>query len=199
MWIYKISNYINNKVYIGQSKNNVKERFKRHLNDATSNRLDTHLARAIRKYGTKAFYIEIIEEVKTQTELNEREHYWINYFDSVNNGYNETDSILKCGGNTYLSKTPQEMEVIKEKIRQTKLGEKNPNHRKIIQINLETGEQIVFGSMQECARYHGVKNKTFVMRRCNGEIKTPYHKKYFFKDYDFRDVSTIPDECKGVG
>lgn len=184
LWIYKITNDINNKIYIGQTNKPVKRRFQRYIQDAVSNRLDTHLARAIRKYGKEHFHIEVIDVAQSQVELNQKEHYWINFFDSVNNGYNETDSILKCGGNTYLSKTEEEMKIIKDKIRETKMGEKNPNHRKIIQTNIFTGEKIIFGSMQECARYHGVANKSFVMRRCNGEIKTPYRKQYQFEDYN---------------
>lgn len=38
--------------------------------------------------------------------------------------------MLKSGGNTYLSKTDEEMEIIKEKIRQTKMGGKNPAAKK---------------------------------------------------------------------
>ena len=38
--------------------------------------------------------------------------------------------------------------------------------------------------MQECARYHGVASKDFIMKRCNGKIKKPYHKVYIFRDYN---------------
>lgn len=183
MWIYKITNDINNKVYIGQSSRNVKERFTRHLNDAMSNRLDTHFCRAIRKYGPEHFHYKIIDTAQSQEELNQKEHYWINYYNSVENGYNETDSILKCGGNTYLNKTKEEMDIIKEKIRQTKMGDRNPNHRKVIQTDLLTGEQIIFGSMQEGARYHKVKNKAFIQKRCDQQITKPYHNRYMFEDY----------------
>ena len=51
MWIYKITNIQNNKVYIGQTIRPIEQRFHRHLNDALNNILDTHFARAIRKYG----------------------------------------------------------------------------------------------------------------------------------------------------
>ena len=176
MWIYKITNIKNNKVYIGQSSRGVRERVMRHFNDAESNRLDTHFCRAIRKYGRESFIWEIIDEAKTSNELNQKEHYWINFYDSVNKGYNETDSILKCGGNTYLNKTPEEMEIIKEKIRQSKLGDK--------QINLKTGETMIFGSQMEGARYHNVKNKSFIATRCNGQIKTPYRGIYMFEYYN---------------
>ena len=104
MIIYKITNKINNKCYIGQTINSLNDRFNRHKKDAISNRLDTHLARAIRKYGEENFIAEIIEEVDNQILLTEREYYWINFYDSVNKGYNETNNKLKCGGNTYSNK-----------------------------------------------------------------------------------------------
>lgn len=184
MWIYRITNIQNNKIYIGQSSHSVRGRVMRHFNDAESGRLDTHFCRTIRKYGRESFVWEVIDEAKTSDELNQKEHYWINFYDSVNKGYNETDSILRCGGNTYLNKTPEEMEVIKEKIRQSKLGDKNPNHKKVKQINIKTGEIMIFGSQMEGARYHNVKNKSFIAKRCNGQIKTPYHKTYMFEYYN---------------
>ena len=50
MYIYKITNKINNKIYIGQTIRPVEDRWKRHINDALNNILDTHFARAIRYY-----------------------------------------------------------------------------------------------------------------------------------------------------
>ena len=58
MWIYKITNIQNNKVYIGQSIRPINQRFQRHINDALNNILDTHFARAIKKYGKENFVIE---------------------------------------------------------------------------------------------------------------------------------------------
>ena len=96
MWIYKITNIQNNKVYIGQSIRPINQRFQRHINDALNNILDTHFARAIKKYGKENFVIEEIDTANTQEELNKKEQYWIKYYDSVINGYNETDAISKC-------------------------------------------------------------------------------------------------------
>ena len=101
MWIYKITNIQNNKVYIGQTIRPVKDRFNRHINDALNNIIDTHFARAIRKYGKENFQIEIIDTAQNQNELNEKERYWIQYYNSVEEGYNETDALSKCGCNTY--------------------------------------------------------------------------------------------------
>lgn len=184
MWIYKITNIQNNKVYIGQTIRPVEQRFKRHITDAMNNILDTHFARAIRQYGPTNFSYLIIDTAQTQEELNQKEQYWIKYYNSVKEGYNETDAIEKCGGNTYQSKTKEEMEVIKEKIRQTKIGSKNPMARKIKRINIETNEVEIFDTIISCAKACGIKNgKTSITNRLNGQIKSPY-KKWIFEYYN---------------
>lgn len=185
MWIYKITNYQNNKVYIGQTIRPVHQRFQRHMNDAMHNILDTHFARAIRQYGPTNFSYCIIDTATTQKELNEKEQYWIKYYDSVKNGYNETDAIEKCGGNTYQSKTEEEMEIIKEKIRQTKLGSKNPMAKKIKRTNIITGKIDIFDTIISCAQACGIKNgKTSITTRLNGQITSPYKKQWIFEYYD---------------
>jgi group I intron endonuclease len=185
MWIYKITNIQNNKVYIGQTIRPIEQRFHRHLNDALNNILDTHFARAIRKYGKDSFIIEEIDTAQTQNELNKKEQYWRQYYNSVEEGYNETDAISKCGGNTYQSKTEEEMENIKEKIRQTKLGSKNPMARKIKRINIITNEIDMFDTIISCAKACGIKNgKTSIVDRLNGKIKSPFKKIWIFEYYD---------------
>ena len=185
MWIYKITNIQNNKVYIGQSIRPIEQRFKRHINDALHNKLDTHFARAIREYGVDSFKLEEIDSAKTQEELNKKEQYWIKYYNSVKEGYNETDAIEKCGGNTYQSKTEEEMEVIKEKIRQTKLGAKNPMARKIKRINIITKEEDIFDTIISCAQACGIKNgKTSITDRLRGKTKSPFKGTWIFEYYD---------------
>ena len=185
MWIYKITNIQNNKVYIGQTIRPIEQRFHRHLNDALNNILDTHLARAIRKYGKDSFIIEEIDNAQTQDELNQKEQYWIRYYNSVKDGYNETDAISKCGGNTYQSKTKEEMEVIKDKIRQTKIGANNPMARKIKRTNIITNEVDIFDTIISCAKACGIQNsKTSITTRLNGQVKSPYKKTWIFEYYD---------------
>lgn len=185
MWIYKITNIQNNKVYIGQTIRPIEQRFHRHLNDAINNILDTHFARAIRKYGKDNFIVEEIDITQTQDELNQKEQYWIKFYNSVKEGYNETDAISKCGGNTYQSKTEKEMEVIKEKIRQTKIGTKNPMARKIKRINIITNETDIFDTIISCAKACGIKNgKTSIITRLNRQIKSPYKNTWIFEYYN---------------
>ena len=183
--IYKITNKINGKVYIGQTIRPVEYRFNRHINDAMHNILNTHFARAIRKYGPDQWQFEVIDNAETQEELNQKEQYWIRYYNSVEEGYNETDAITKCGGNTYQSKTEQEMEEIKEKIRQTKLGAKNPMARRIKRINIITNEIDIFDTIISCAQACGINNgKTSITTRLNGQVKSPYKNTWLFEYCD---------------
>lgn len=185
MWIYKITNIQNNKVYIGQSIRPINQRFQRHINDALNNILDTHFTRAIRKYGKENFIIKEIDTANTQEELNEKEQYWIKYYNSVIDGYNKTDTISKCGGNTYQSKTEKEMEIIKNKIRQTKIGNKNPMARKIKRINILTNEIDIFDTIISCAKACGIQNgKTSIVERLNGKIKSPFKNTWIFEYYN---------------
>lgn len=92
--IYIIKNIVNDKVYVGQTKVSLKLRFQNHLS-AVRNGKDYIIGKAIRKYGEDKFYIELLEEC-TVEELNEREKYWIAFFNSTDNrsGYN-----ISTGGN----------------------------------------------------------------------------------------------------
>lgn len=185
MWIYKITNLVNNKIYIGQTIRPINERFRRHINDALNCNLNTHLARAIRKYGKENFVIEEIDNAINQEELTLKEQQWIRYYNSVETGYNETDAIYKNGGNTYKSKTLEEMKKIKEKIRVSKLGGKNPNAKKIKRININTQEVEIFDTIIECAKACGIQNgKTSITQRLNGKTKSPFKGIWIFEYCD---------------
>ena len=90
-FIYKITNTINGKFYIGQTIQNVKERFYQHCATKCSKAVSNMaIHRAIKKYGKSNFTVEVIEEIDS-ANLNDRERYWIRYYDSYNNGYNSTE------------------------------------------------------------------------------------------------------------
>lgn len=91
--IYKFTNIITGLSYIGQSKN-IKNRISSHkqtaFNKSPSNKsYYNQFYKAIREYGLENFELEILEEC-TEEQLNEREMYWIAFYDTYNNGYNMT-------------------------------------------------------------------------------------------------------------
>ncbi|MBR1580949.1 MAG: GIY-YIG nuclease family protein [Selenomonadaceae bacterium] len=86
MVIYRITNNLNGKIYIGQTQKTLRERMAGHLCDAL------YVDNAIKKYGIENFTIEVVEDCETPEELNDRERYWIAFFNCIApNGYNLTD------------------------------------------------------------------------------------------------------------
>lgn len=90
-YIYKITNTVNGKVYIGQTVKKPNLRFTEHVYLANHPQLDHRgkLHGAMRKYGIDKFLLETIEECKVE-DLNVREIFWISQYDSFENGYNCT-------------------------------------------------------------------------------------------------------------
>ena len=84
MGIYKITNIINGKVYIGQSIN-IQRRWnqeKRCAFNESSPAYNQCISKAFRKYGINNFTFEVIEEL-VESALNERETYWIKFYNSI--------------------------------------------------------------------------------------------------------------------
>lgn len=89
-YIYKITNVINNKMYIGQTVKTVEKRFTQHKNNSNKSYFSQiALYKAFNKYGIENFKCETIEEISNEL-LDEREKYWIEYYDTYFDGYNST-------------------------------------------------------------------------------------------------------------
>lgn len=90
--IYKITNKVNGKIYIGKTKNRPYDRFKGHVSLANKGS-DLLLHRAIRKYGVESFIFEVIDQsAKSVKEMNDLERSYIYNLKSTdrNVGYNIT-------------------------------------------------------------------------------------------------------------
>lgn len=102
--IYMITNKINNQAYIGLAKD-IEDRWQVHKYRAFANTKGNHeyhkaLYQAFRKYGLDNFEFKILEECE-ESELKEREIFYISLYDTYINGYNETpggDGVLNNQG-----------------------------------------------------------------------------------------------------
>lgn len=89
-YIYKITNLINGKVYIGKTLDTIEKRWKDHKSDSVRPRCEKRpLYSAMNKYGVENFIIEEVEKC-SEKELSEREKYWIEFYHSFHDGYNAT-------------------------------------------------------------------------------------------------------------
>lgn len=96
--IYRITNKVNNKIYIG-SAYNLSNRFSTHKYSLKNNKhKNPHLQSAWNLYGEKEFIFEILEIVEDKTKIIEREQYYLDLYNPCDNsiGYN----IAKKAGNT---------------------------------------------------------------------------------------------------
>jgi group I intron endonuclease len=112
-YIYKITNKINSKIYIGQT-NNTSLRWSQHKSNAKHNRGQQIITRAISKYGVDNFDFDVIASCKTQEDTNLTEEQIIFQYDSRNleKGYN-----VDAGGNT-TPRTPEVSEKISKSLQQ---------------------------------------------------------------------------------
>lgn len=112
MIIYKTTNNINGKIYVGKDEKNNPEYYGSGL----------LLNRAIKKYGKNNFTKEILEVCKSREELNEREIFWIKELNATIDGYNI--ALGGSGGDTYTNNP--NLKLIKEKF----VGENNHYYKK---------------------------------------------------------------------
>lgn len=128
--VYKITNKVNLKVYIGQSIN-IRTRWKDHINSL--NRGNSHsilLQRAWNKYGQENFSFEILELCE-EDMLDEIEIKYINIYDACNNGYN-----IESGGN----ENKHLAEKTKQKIGHANRGRRHSEKSKRKMSESRTGE-----------------------------------------------------------
>jgi group I intron endonuclease len=150
MLVYRVTNTINGKVYIGKTLQTAEARWAEHVYMARRN-APWIFNRAIRKYGAAAFGIEVLYTAKTENELNVMETFFIILHQSQirENGYNMTLGGKGASG----KRTPEQCRRISEgrkgigvgqkrspetceKLRLSKLGNKNPNFGKPISPEL---------------------------------------------------------------
>lgn len=141
--IYKITNKLNNKCYIGQSVD-IQQRWSKHLSTFNGEHTpDYKIYRAFKKYGLQNFTFEIIEECEQQ-QLDEREIYWINFYDSFEKGYNMSLGGKACNGT---------------------------NDKKVYQYSLEGNLIGEYKSAHEASRILNIQF-TNICKVCRGERKS---------------------------
>lgn len=129
-YIYKITNQVNQKSYIGKTSKTIEFRWLEHLREANKPERESRpLYRAIKKYGQENFKIEEIEQC-SEENVEEREVFWIKYYETYEKGYNAT---LGGDGKAYL------------------------NRKKILEDYLKTKNIIETARLNNCGR-DGVKN-----------------------------------------
>jgi group I intron endonuclease len=126
MIIYKSTNKITGKIYIGQTTKSLEQRIKGHINESKIDKNRPFLS-SINKYGEDNFTFETIDSANNLNELNDKEIYWINFYNSISpNGYNVTG-----GGQGKKMKTTKELSrIISEGLKNSEKWQETKNSEK---------------------------------------------------------------------
>lgn len=203
-YIYKITNVINNKVYIGKTLRSPKKRWQEHCRDSrrkiTAHRL---FYQDINKYGKDNFLLETIESCDNNI-ADDREIYWIKYYDSTNKGYNmslggkgkhyiDYDKILELWNKGYTNKQICEEiccdgHTVQMALKSNNISSKERQKRgysticrSVAMINVNTNEIIkLFDSIQKAYDFLDKQNSGHIFEVCTGKRKTAYGYKWKF-------------------
>lgn len=166
--IYKVTNLINGKIYIGSTKNTLKMRWYSHCRYALKLNSLFRFHRAIRKYGIDNFKLEYLASSLTYDYLEELEDFFINDYDSLKKGYNS----VPAGKNRELIVNYMKLEWMKPEQRQLRLSRmiEGSVHRckPIIAISIYDGHEKIYESTRKIRQeklsltdiYHSLKGKT---------------------------------------
>ena len=208
MVIYKTTNLLNGKIYIGQDSKNDPDYFGSGLK----------LDRAIKKHGKDNFKKEILEVCENREQLNLREIYWIRELNSLNPkiGYNLTEggtggNIYKClteekkrlgleKRKTTLQKRTEEEKQKTKKLKSQRMKEiwKNPKHKEKIREMME-GRDIwwnekISKSLKEFYQNNPQKKPSDETRQKISEKMSGYEFKTVFDKTD--QVQTLSSFCE---
>lgn len=208
-YIYKITNQINGKVYIGKTLNTIQERWREHCSDYKKERCEKRpLYRAINKYGVENFTIEQVEECSPKV-ASEREKYWIEQYGSFKYGYNATvggdgkqyidydliyslykegknlveiSKILNCDEKT-VSKALNNFNVPhEERVKQARDYCRKP----VLMLDQKTDEILkIFSSIKEVELFlNKPRSRQHIVEVCKGKRKTAYGYKWRFSSQE---------------
>lgn len=161
-FIYIIRNTINNKVYIGQTRTSVEQRWKEHLRHAQYGK--QIINRAMKKYGVDKFYIEMLETCDLE-DLDYKEMYYIELYNSTDKskGYNAS-----IGGNTprfkrkILSISDLINLYINKKFTLEEIAKKFEVSRYIICTELKNAGVIIRGRHESSAKFNNISKEVLI-------------------------------------
>lgn len=104
MFIYKITNTVNNKIYVGKTTQTIEQRFKEHKKNVKADTKQSKLYSAMKHYGVNNFIIEELDTATSTEELNEKEKYWIKELNSRDSDIGYNISAGGDGGATWSPK-----------------------------------------------------------------------------------------------
>lgn len=154
--IYKVTNKINNKIYIGKTCNTLEQRKNEHYRESRYkdkwDMKNTHFHKALIKYPAESWVWEIEDDNSSnEQELFEKEKYYIKKYDSFNSGYNSTEGgenppRIYGEKNVQARLSDEDAEEIKMLLKNTVIGQKEI--AEMMGVHVSTVERIQAGTIR---------------------------------------------------
>ena len=195
--IYKITNKLNGKFYVGKTMKSLSTRFYKHCYDAVKRNSRCYFHKAIRKYGKENFVIEELEVCKN--DLGNREIFWIS---SLNPEYNQT--LGGDGGMLGYSHTQDTKKLLSLKRKGKFVGEENPFYNQThTKEQKEKWSKMRKGQPSPCgfagkSHKEESKSKTSQTLKNNPNIKRTKVFQYDIEGNFLREFQSISDAAKFV-
>lgn len=188
MYIYLITNLVNDKKYVGQTIQIPQKRWNEHRWLASNNKTQQYIHKALRKYGVDNFKFEVIDECSSHDELNEAEIEWITRYDTfLGEGYNMTLGGMSLLGYSHTQETKDKISVAnkgntyclgkklledtKEKIRQKALGRTHSEETKQNMSEQRKGERGSFYGKSHTDESNEKNRQSHLGKKASNETK----------------------------
>lgn len=193
--VYKITNKVTNKIYIGITNQGSGARYRHHWYKSRIGE-PSPIHRSMAKYGEDNFTLEIIDFADTYDELKEKEKYWIKQYNSTDKsiGYNLTEG----GDGTFGRKHSEET---KKKMSETRLGkcsDKQREHllkltvgqsKKIYQYDTDFNLIGEYNSIKEASKITGIDRNT-IGRQLKKEVNPgDWRVKFIWKSEEIKQAA----------
>ncbi len=192
MIIYKAQNKINGMIYIGQTIKTLEDRIKRHLQFHNK----CYFPKVLYKYGVDIFEFKIIDNAMTKEELNNKEIFWIAFFNcQFPNGYN-----LTAGGDANPMSHPWAIQKMKEsKKGQIPWNKGIPQSEETKQKNREfnIGRKHSKETLQKMSKSHSGSNNSFFGKNHTEEAKIKNRDAHLGKIYSDEIKAKLSEMRKG--
>lgn len=201
--VYKLTNLVNNKIYIGCTTQGSGSRFQRHIYKA-NNGSDYPLHQAIREFGADKFKLDILEFCNNEDEMQTREVFYITNFSSTNPeiGYNvrpgggihrHTDESKQKIGDIHRGKVSDHRKPV---LQYSKDGEFIKEFESLSAAEEETGlsrSSILRSVKKEMMKPTKLNPYIWIYKESNKLVATEVNPKDYYKDLNY--VRKMSDAC----
>lgn len=183
--IYKVTNKVNGKIYIGQTIVGLAKRKEGHINDALANRDNNYFHNSISKYGKENFKWQVIEHCDSKEELDEMEFHYIKQFRSFGSGgYN-----LTLGGGGMLGYKITEEH--RHNLSKSHIGYKHTKEQRTKISKSLTGRQVSIKTRQKLS-FSKLGNKNPMYGKCG--VDSPFYGRTIPKHVQDAKVKSVSKE-----